>query len=113
MRERERGGRQERGTVANSLFKCAHARALPPPLFCVFTFSTICRAANKVASFPHRPTARPPANSIRVTSPLFTRPPKTISTTSIVSASVTRRPPLKTASMPNRASQVLISGPPP
>jgi len=35
-------------------------------------------------SFPHTPTARPPACCISVTSPLFTLPLRTISTTSMV-----------------------------
>mmetsp|Transcript_5916 Transcript_5916/g.25141 ORF Transcript_5916/g.25141 Transcript_5916/m.25141 type:complete len:235 (-) Transcript_5916:398-1102(-) len=64
-------------------------------------------------SLPHTPTARPPAQLMSDTSDLFTLPTNTISTISIVSASVTRRPFLNTGSMPTFVSHWLISGPPP
>ena len=68
---------------------------------------------NVLPSLPQTPTARPPAVLMSDTRDLFTLPTSTISTISIVSASVTRRPFLKTGSMPTLASHWLISGPPP
>ena len=44
---------------------------------------------------------------------MFTLPASTISTTSIVSRSVYRRPPTNFGSLPTLASISLISGPPP
>mmetsp|Transcript_7377 Transcript_7377/g.29091 ORF Transcript_7377/g.29091 Transcript_7377/m.29091 type:complete len:254 (-) Transcript_7377:233-994(-) len=64
-------------------------------------------------SLPHMPTARPPAQLMRDTNDLFTLPTRTISTISIVAASVTRRPLRNLGSMPTFLSQPLISGPPP
>ncbi len=46
----------------------------------------------KAPSWPVRPTALPPAWLMSSTTSLFTWPPSTISTTSMVSASVTRMP---------------------
>ena len=49
----------------------------------------------KLASLPDRPTARPPCALMACTIRLLTRPDRTISTTSIVAASVTRFPSTK------------------
>mmetsp|Transcript_48484 Transcript_48484/g.123010 ORF Transcript_48484/g.123010 Transcript_48484/m.123010 type:complete len:249 (+) Transcript_48484:549-1295(+) len=62
---------------------------------------------------PPRPTARMPAAPIVATIPLLTLPMRTMATTSIVAASVTRRPRTNLGSMPIFASHELISGPPP
>nr|CAB3447430.1 unnamed protein product [Digitaria exilis] len=71
------------------------------------------RAVSRRASLPQRPTAVAPARLMRETSCLFTLPTSTISTTSMVTASVTRSPLRNCGSTPTRASQELISGPPP
>src|SRR3990172_5457549 len=70
-------------------------------------------AARRRPSRPERPTALPPALVIRPTSVLFARPERTISTTSSVSSSVTRRPSTKRGVCPSRSSRREISGPPP
>mmetsp|Transcript_16483 Transcript_16483/g.19771 ORF Transcript_16483/g.19771 Transcript_16483/m.19771 type:complete len:218 (+) Transcript_16483:466-1119(+) len=75
--------------------------------------AVICRARMRSPSFPHSPTAFPPAWLMSETIDLFTFPTRTISTTSMVAASVTRSPFLKFGSMPSFVSQELISGPPP
>ena len=59
------------------------------------------------------PSARPPFSWIPPTSALFTCPPSVISTTSIVSSSVTRRPLTNCGALPIRFSQPLIALPPP
>ena len=64
-------------------------------------------------SLPVSPTALPPAWLIRVTISLFTVPPRTISTTSMVSASVTRMPCTNSPFLPRRLSTLSICGPPP
>uniref|UniRef100_A0A0D9YVX8 Uncharacterized protein n=1 Tax=Oryza glumipatula TaxID=40148 RepID=A0A0D9YVX8_9ORYZ len=71
------------------------------------------RAVRRRASLPQRPTAVAPATLMRETSCLLTLPTSTISTTSMVSASVTRRPFRNCGSTPTRPSHELISGPPP
>ena len=71
------------------------------------------RARTSLPSLPESPTARPPTWFRPFTICLLTRPTSTISTTSMVSASVTRRPLLKRGSIANRLSHWLISGPPP
>mmetsp|Transcript_2780 Transcript_2780/g.10657 ORF Transcript_2780/g.10657 Transcript_2780/m.10657 type:complete len:214 (-) Transcript_2780:390-1031(-) len=68
---------------------------------------------NVFPSLPQIPTALPPATFINETKLLLTLPTNTISTISIVSASVTRKPFLNLGSMPTLVSQVFISGPPP
>ncbi len=65
------------------------------------------------ASLPVRPMALPPWRLIRLTMSLFTWPPRTISTTSMVCASVTRIPSMKWLSMDRRLSRSPICGPPP
>mmetsp|Transcript_122560 Transcript_122560/g.341580 ORF Transcript_122560/g.341580 Transcript_122560/m.341580 type:complete len:299 (+) Transcript_122560:107-1003(+) len=70
-------------------------------------------ACKRPPSTPLRPTAPTPAAPIVATMVLFTLPIKTIATTSMVAASVTRKPPTNFGSMPTLASQELISGPPP
>ena len=50
---------------------------------------------------------------MRFTISLLTRPPSTISTTSIVSESVTRMPSTNRVSLPMRSSSLPICGPPP
>uniref|UniRef100_J3LFG4 Uncharacterized protein n=1 Tax=Oryza brachyantha TaxID=4533 RepID=J3LFG4_ORYBR len=71
------------------------------------------RAVRRRASLPQRPTAVAPATLMRETSCLLTLPTRTISTTSMVSASVTRRPFRNCGSTPTRPNHELISGPPP
>src|SRR3989304_614343 len=70
-------------------------------------------AARRRPSRPESPTALPPALVIRPTSVLFARPERTISTTSSVLSSVTRRPSTKRGVCPSRSSRREISGPPP
>ena len=62
---------------------------------------------------PVSPTARPPAWLMWETMALFTSPPSTISTTSMVSSSVTRIPPTNSLFLPIRVSHSPICGPPP
>src|SRR3990167_7095878 len=64
-------------------------------------------------SRPVRPTALPPAALIRPTMSCCTSPPSTHSTTSMVSASVTRMPWMNCPFLPRRCSSVSICGPPP
>ena len=59
------------------------------------------------------PTALPPCALIAVTISLLTEPASTISTTSTVSRSVTRKPPLNSDLMLSRSSSEPICGPPP
>ena len=68
---------------------------------------------SKLASFPDSPTARPPWAFIAWTIRLLTRPDRTISTTSIVLASVTRLPCTNSDAICNLSSIALIIGPPP
>src|SRR5579864_1985000 len=77
------------------------------------TSASYLRASSMRPSLPLRPTARPPAWVIAETSDLFARPANTISTTSIVSSSVTRRPSTNVDTLPRRSSMRVISGPPP
>ena len=65
------------------------------------------------ASLPESPTARPPWAPMACTIRLFTRPLRTISTTSMVAASVTLLPPTNSDWMFRRSSIALIIGPPP
>mmetsp|Transcript_20242 Transcript_20242/g.54492 ORF Transcript_20242/g.54492 Transcript_20242/m.54492 type:complete len:208 (-) Transcript_20242:137-760(-) len=62
---------------------------------------------------PVRPTAFPPAREMAFTTLLFTRPPSTISTTSMVRSSVTRRPSTNLLSTLRSLSMAEIWGPPP
>src|SRR5690606_32934397 len=71
------------------------------------------RAWIRQPSLPVRPTALPPAALIIMTMSCCTWPPSTHSTTSMVSASVTRMPWTKVPSLPMRLSAALICGPPP
>src|SRR5579884_108919 len=71
------------------------------------------RATSIRPSFPLRPTACPPSRMMSDTSALLARPARTISTTSMVSGSVTRRPWTKVEGLPSRSSTRVISGPPP
>mmetsp|Transcript_23392 Transcript_23392/g.59889 ORF Transcript_23392/g.59889 Transcript_23392/m.59889 type:complete len:265 (+) Transcript_23392:420-1214(+) len=75
--------------------------------------SFIWRARSMPPSLPLRPSALPPRSWMSATSDLFTRPPSTISTMSMVGPSVTRSPFLKLGWMPTLSSHELISGPPP
>mmetsp|Transcript_99562 Transcript_99562/g.138317 ORF Transcript_99562/g.138317 Transcript_99562/m.138317 type:complete len:331 (+) Transcript_99562:200-1192(+) len=70
-------------------------------------------ACSKPPSTPLSPTAATPAAPMVATMPLFTLPMRTMATTSIVAASVTRSPRTNFGSIPTFASQLLISGPPP
>ena len=69
--------------------------------------------ADEVAVRPVRPTALPPAWLMGSRRPLFTWPPSTISTTSMVSSSVTRMPWMNSPFLPTRVSMFSICGPPP
>ena len=64
-------------------------------------------------SLPLRPTALPPCWLIWWTMALFTLPPKTISTTSMVASSVRRIPRTNLGLMPIWSRTRLIWGPPP
>ena len=70
-------------------------------------------ARMKAPSCPVRPTALPPARLISVTMSLLTAPPSTISTTSMVAASVTRMPCTNSLLMLSSLSIFSICGPPP
>ena len=76
-------------------------------------FSTV----SNPASLPDRPTPRTsaslPAMVIQWAISLFTAPDSTISATSIVAGSVTRRPSTKLDLTPALSSMALICGPPP
>src|SRR3990170_3680516 len=67
----------------------------------------------KLASLPEMPTALPPWVLMAVTISLLTEPASTISTTSTVSRSVTRKPPLNSDLILSRSSREPICGPPP
>mmetsp|Transcript_8874 Transcript_8874/g.27883 ORF Transcript_8874/g.27883 Transcript_8874/m.27883 type:complete len:224 (+) Transcript_8874:957-1628(+) len=87
------------------------ARTLPPE-------ASVVQCSRRVApitpaAWPVRPTALPPARESALTSLLFTSPPSTISTTSIVRSSVTRRPSTKLDCTPKSFSIPEICGPPP
>src|SRR6516225_10421392 len=71
------------------------------------------RASTMLPSLPHKPTALPPASLMKPTICLLIEPASTISTISIVAASVMRRPPANRDSMPNLLSMPPICGPPP
>src|ERR1700693_4088300 len=71
------------------------------------------RARTSEPSLPLSPTARPPWRLIRPTISLLILPTSTISTISMVSASVTRIPPTKCGSLPSRFMRAPIWGPPP
>ena len=64
-------------------------------------------------SLPHSPTALPPAALMKPTICLLIEPASTISTISMVAASVMRRPPANSDLMPSRLSISPICGPPP
>mmetsp|Transcript_86149 Transcript_86149/g.267670 ORF Transcript_86149/g.267670 Transcript_86149/m.267670 type:complete len:423 (+) Transcript_86149:227-1495(+) len=70
-------------------------------------------AFRRPPSTPESPTAATPAAPMVATMVLFTLPMRTMATTSMVAASVTRRPRTNFGSIPTFASQELISGPPP
>src|SRR4029078_6619877 len=70
-------------------------------------------ARMKAPSWPVSPTALPPAWLISSTTSLFTLPPSHISTTSIVSASVTRIPCTNSPFLPSLVRSCSICGPPP
>ena len=67
----------------------------------------------KWPSLPVKPTALPPNWFNIDTISLFTEPPNTISTTSMVSASVTRMPCTNSPCLPTFSNMWLICGPPP
>ena len=67
----------------------------------------------KFASLPDRPTARPPCLLMACTMRLLTVPDSTISTTSIVAASVTRLPLTNSDLISSLSRSALIIGPPP
>ena len=71
------------------------------------------RARISPPSLPVRPTAWPPKRLIIVTSSPCISPASTHSTTSMVSASVTRMPWMKVDFLPTRSSASSICGPPP
>ena len=70
-------------------------------------------ARTRSPSLPDRPMARPPASLTQVTISLLILPESTISTMSMVSASVTRRPSMKVLLIFIRSSRRPICGPPP
>src|SRR3954462_1220450 len=74
---------------------------------------SILRARMKAPSWPVSPTALPPAWLMSSTTSLLTWPPSTISTTSMVSASVTRMPCTNSPFLPRRVRSCSICGPPP
>src|SRR5258706_4566238 len=78
-----------------------------------FEASTSFLARMKAPSWPVRPTALPPAWLISSTTSLFTWPPSTISTPSMVSASVILMPWTNSPFLPSRVSTLSICGPPP
>ena len=69
------------------------------------------RAWMKWPSLPVRPTALPPALLMSVTMSWLMRPPRTISTTSSVSSSVTRMPWMNSLCLPSFCSSAPICGP--
>src|SRR6516164_814116 len=71
------------------------------------------RASTMLPSLPVSPTALPPASLMKPTIWLLIEPASTISTISIVAASVMRRPPANSDLMPSRLSISPICGPPP
>src|SRR5207245_2593756 len=71
------------------------------------------RATTSSPSFPERPTALPPWRLSSATISWLIFPTSTISTMSMVAASVTRSPRTKRGSMPAFWSAVSICGPPP
>ncbi len=71
------------------------------------------RARISPPSLPQMPTASAPARVIRPATYLLTVPASTISTTSTIAASVTRRPSTKVDWIASRFSIALICGPPP
>src|SRR6516225_7744309 len=77
------------------------------------TLRCALRASTMLPSLPHRPTALPPASLMKPTICLLIEPASTISTISIVAASVTRSPPANSDLRPRRLSMSPICGPPP
>ena len=75
--------------------------------------SVTLRARIKLPSLPQMPTAMPPHSLMSATIALLIEPARTISTISMVAASVTRRPFTKVLLSPTRSSILLICGPPP
>jgi hypothetical protein len=76
-------------------------------------FFSALRAKTMLPSLPHSPIAHSPSALISATISLLIEPASTISTTSIVRWSVTRRPPSNLDSMPRFLSIEAICGPPP
>ena len=87
--------------------------SLSGSFFVRVTFSTVISRA----SLPDRPTPRTlalsPACVIQLAISLLMAPDSTISATSMVAASVTRRPSMKVDLTPARSSMAEICGPPP
>ena len=73
----------------------------------------ILRAVTMLPSLPQSPTACPPAPLMKPTICLLMAPASTISTISMVAASVTRSPAANSDLMPSRLSISPICGPPP
>mmetsp|Transcript_4891 Transcript_4891/g.7378 ORF Transcript_4891/g.7378 Transcript_4891/m.7378 type:complete len:230 (+) Transcript_4891:226-915(+) len=70
-------------------------------------------ASMRLSSLPLMPTALPPAAQMPDTIALLIEPERTISATSMVAASVTRKPSMKVLSIFRRLSMAAICGPPP
>ena len=73
----------------------------------------ILEALIRLPSLPDRPIAKPPALLIAAETCLLMAPARTISTTSTVSASVTRSPSMKDDFIFMRSNVWPICGPPP
>ena len=71
------------------------------------------RAWSSPPSLPQMPTANAPARLMSCVTSVLTVPASTISTTSTIAASVTRRPSTKVDLIASRRSMSLICGPPP
>ena len=71
------------------------------------------RAITMLPSLPHKPMALPPAPLMKPTICLLIEPASTISTISMVAASVMRKPAANSDLMPSRLSISPICGPPP
>ena len=77
------------------------------------SLSSIFLAFIKEPSIPHNPRALPPNFSIKETKSLFTFPPRTIWTTSMVTSSVYLNPFINSLLWFNLFSKSEIAGPPP
>ena len=84
--------------------RLAHAVRDPPCSPSTVTCGAARSASASPASAPVRPTALPPAALIAATNRVFTLPARTLTTTSSVSASVTRRPSTWCFAMPGACS---------